>query len=193
MKKFSFYIFIILFSFQLSSFSETTRTISEGNPEAEIKLEIYESLTCSHCGDFHRNIYPELKTKYIDTGMISIEFKNFPLDLAALNASKIVHCQNGGGKDVMHFLYQNQEKWVKGSNILEVNSNLQNLLKISNININFEMCINDKNVEDFILEERIIGAKKYKIQSTPTLIINGKKFEKRLNFKNLDKTIKKML
>ena len=90
-------------------------------------------------------------------------------------------------------LYKNQEDWVRGNNILELNSNLKKFLSKNNINIDFEKCINDKEIEDFILEERIDGVSKFKIEATPTLIINGNKFEKSLNFKNLDKTLKKML
>ena len=60
--------------------------IIEGNIDAKIKLIIFESLTCGHCADFHKDVYPELKENYIDTGLASIEFKSFPLDIAALNA-----------------------------------------------------------------------------------------------------------
>ena len=64
---------------------------------------------------------------------------------------------------------------------------------ISFFNLDFEKCVNNKNLEDHILEERIDGAKKYNIQSTPTLIINDKKFDKKLNYKNLKKTLEKMI
>jgi len=192
MRKIIYIIFLII-SFANISFSSDKFSIKEGNSDAKIKLIIFESMTCSHCGDFHREVYPDLKKKYIDTGIISIEYKNFPLDLAALNASKIAHCKIGGGIEVLHMLYKNQEDWVRGNNILELNSNLKKFLSKNNINIDFEKCINDKEIEDFILEERIDGVSKFKIEATPTLIINGNKFEKSLNFKNLDKTLKKML
>ena len=77
--------------------------------------------------------------------------------------------------------------------ILEINNNLKNSLKESNFNLDFEKCVNNKSLEDRILEERIDGAKKYNIQSTPTLIINDKKFDKKLNYKNLKKTLEKMI
>ena len=59
--------------------------------------------------------------------------------------------------------------------------------------MDFETCVQNKDLEDFILEERIEGTKKYDIQSTPTLIINEKKFDKTLNYKNLKKYLKKMI
>ena len=62
------------------------KPIIDGNLDAKIKLIIFESLTCSHCANFHKNIYPNLKEDFIDKGHVSIEFRNFPLDIAALNA-----------------------------------------------------------------------------------------------------------
>ena len=94
---------------------------------------------------------------------------------------------------ILHYLYKRQNQWIKGNNILEINSNLKNSLKDSNFNLDFEKCVNNKNLEDHILEERIDGAKRYNIQSTPTLIINDKKFDKKLNYKNLKKTLEKMI
>ena len=93
----------------------------------------------------------------------------------------------------MHTLYKNQETWKKGNNILEINNNLKKLVDDTSVNLDFETCVQNKDLEDFILEERIEGTKKYDIQSTPTLIINEKKFDKTLNYKNLKKYLKKMI
>ena len=167
--------------------------IIEGNIDAKIKLIIFESLTCSHCADFHEDVYPELKENYIDTGLASIEFKSFPLDIAALNASKVAHCRNDGKSEILHFLFENQEKWVKGETIDQLNKNLKDLIKSENLNIDFDKCINNKNIEDFVINERIEGVKKYKVNSTPTIIINEEKFEKTINFKNIKKIIEKLI
>ena len=61
--------------------------------------------------------------------MVRIEFRSFPLDLAALNASKIAHCKNDGKSEILHFLFENQEKWVKGETIDQLNKNLKDLIK----------------------------------------------------------------
>ena len=186
-------LLFVLFNFGNSFASEKILPIIEGKNNSEIKMIIYESMTCSHCANFHRDIYPKLKNDFLDTGVASIEFRNFPLDLAALNASKIAHCKNDGLSKILHFLYLNQDSWVKGNNIIEINNNLKNLLKNKGFDLNFEKCIKNQKLEDFILEERIEGFKEYDIQATPTLIINGKKFNKDLNYNNLKKIIKKML
>jgi len=193
MKKTLLSIFYIIF-FVTSAFSENKiNPIYEGSPDAKIQLIIYESLTCSHCADFHKNVYPDLKENFIDKGYVKIEFRNFPLDLAALNASKIAHCKNDGKSDILHFLFENQEQWAKGSKIEDINSNLKKILDSEKYGINIDKCINNKKVEDHILEDRINAVKKFKLNSTPTLIINNKKFDKPLNYKNLKKTLEKLI
>ena len=193
MKKTLLSIFYIIF-FANSVFSENKiNPIYEGSPDAKIQLIIYESLTCSHCADFHKNVYPDLKENFIDKGYVKIEFRNFPLDMAALNASKIAHCKNDGKSDILHFLFENQEQWAKGSKIEDINSNLKKILDSEKYGINIDKCINNKKVEDHILEDRINAVKKFKLNSTPTLIINNKKFDKPLNYKNLKKTLEKLI
>ena len=193
MRKILIFIFLVNISLQNNSYASEILPIKEGDNSSKIKLIIYESLTCSHCANFHNEVYPELKKEFIDTGLASIEFRNFPLDLAALNASKLAHCKNNGSSELLHFLYKNQTRWIKGNNIIDLNNNLKKIMNESGIALDFESCVNNKKIEDFILEERIDGSKKYSIDSTPTLIINGEKFDKKLNFKNLEKILKKMI
>tara|TARA_B100000029_G_scaffold455294_1_gene482416 strand:- start:31 stop:612 length:582 start_codon:yes stop_codon:yes gene_type:complete len=187
---------IILFSFiSFSSLSLETKvkTIYEGNPDAKVQLIVYESLTCGHCADFHKDVYPELKKNFIDKGLIKIEFRSFPLDLAALNASKIAHCKNDGKSDILHYLFKNQKKWAKGKTIEEINSNLLRFFESEKYDIDIFKCISNKEVEDHILEDRIEAVKKFELNSTPTLIINNKKFDKPLKYKNIKKTLEKLI
>ena len=193
MKKYIYTIFYIIF-FNSFAISETKiNPIQEGNPDAKIKLIVYESLTCSHCADFHKKVYPDLKKEFIDKGIVKIEFRNFPLDMAALNGSKIAHCKNDGKPNILHFLFNNQNMWVKGETVDELNLNLEKIVNKENFRINVKKCLNNKKVEDHILEDRIDAVKKFKVNSTPTIIINDKKFEKPLNFKNLKKSIEKLI
>ena len=192
MKKFIFKLFIILFLSPIANSSEIKKIV-EGDLNAKIKIIVYESLTCSHCANFHKDVYPELKNEFIDTGLASIEFRNFPLDMAAFNAAKIAHCKNDGKSEILHFLYANQSKRVKGKDLSEFNQNLRDLVKDQNFNINIDKCLNNKEMEDHILSDRIEGVKEFQINSTPTIIINNKKFEKSLTFKNLKKYLQKMI
>ena len=99
------FIYLIFFTKSFGIESNKLENITEGNENAKIEILVYESLTCPHCATFHKEIYPNLKKDFIDKGLVKIEFKNFPLDLAALNASKIAHCKNDGKSDILHFLY----------------------------------------------------------------------------------------
>ena len=186
---------ILIISFFLISLNATAeiKHIKEGNVDAKVKLVVFESLTCSHCGDFHKNIYPKLKTDFIDKNLILIEYRNFPLDIAAFNAAKIAHCRNDGKSEILHHLYNNQSSWVRGSTIEDLNKNLKRVVQESGFKLDFDNCIADSKIEDFILEDRIDGAKNYKIEATPTLIINGEKFENAKNYKKLKKYIEKLI
>ena len=193
MKKYLYTIFYIIFFFNSSASETKINPIQEGNPDAKIKLIVYESLTCSHCADFHKNIYPDLKKEFIDKGIVKIEFRNFPLDMAALNGSKIAHCKNDGKSNILHFLFNNQNIWLKGETVDELNLNLEKIISKENFGINVKKCLNNKKIEDHVLEDRIEAVKKFKVNSTPTIIINDKKFEKTLNYKNLKKSIEKLI
>jgi len=193
MKKIFLIIYFILVFLGAANSSDSTKNIFEGNPDARINLILYESLTCSHCAQFHKKIYPLIKENFIDTGLANIEFRSFPLDMAAFNASKIAHCKNDGDSRILHFLFENQTKWAKGENIDDFNKNLKNILIDENIGLNFEKCINNKIIEDYILEDRIEAVKKYNINATPTLIIMGEKFEKSLTYKNIKKALEKLI
>ena len=164
-----------------------------GNENAKIEILVYESLTCPHCATFHNEVYPNLKKNFIDKGLVKIEFKSFPLDIAALNASKIAHCKNDGKPDILHFLFYNQNEWLKGETFDQINLNLKEIIKKENFGIDFTKCIDDKKIEDYILEDRIESERKFEINSTPTLIINSKKFDKPLTYKNLKKAIEKLI
>ena len=188
-----FFISLILISFSLSSFAKEIKRIVVGNVDAKISIIAFESMTCSHCADFHTKVFPKLKEEFLDTGLAKIEFRHFPLDMAALNASKISQCKNDGSSEILESLYANQQKWVKGSSIQEANNNLKKFLENQGFKINFDLCINNKEIEDFVLNDRIIGTKNFKVNSTPTIIINKEKFEETLNYKNLKKALEKLI
>ena len=193
MKLKNLFFLIIFFICNNSIADNKIIPIIEGNDNAKVKILVYESLTCSHCANFHKDVYPQLKEEFLDKGLASIEFRNFPLDIAALNASKLAHCKNDGKSKILHFLYLKQKEWIEGNTIEELNSNLKEIIKDQNFGLDYEKCVADKKVEDHILEDRIDGAKKFEINATPTIIINDKKFEKTLNFKNLKKAIEKLI
>tara|TARA_Y100001954_G_scaffold140289_1_gene149588 strand:- start:827 stop:1402 length:576 start_codon:yes stop_codon:yes gene_type:complete len=188
-KLFALLLFFISIS---SSYAEIKRIIS-GNENAKITIIVYESLTCGHCADFHAEVYPLLKKEYLDTGIVKIEFRHFPLDVAAFNASKIAQCNEDQSLKILESLYSNQQAWIKGNTVEQINESLKKFIAKEGFKLDFEKCLNDKEVEDFILNDRIEGTKKFKVNATPTVIINNKKFEKSLNYKNLKKSLEKLI
>ena len=187
------FLILILFFGSINILNAEVNRIISGNKDAKITIIAYESLTCSHCADFHKKVYHKLKKVYIDTGLVKIEFRHFPLDVAAFNASKISQCKSNESLKILNSLYSNQQAWVRGKNVEEINDNLKTFIKNQGFDLDFEKCINDKKIEDYVLNDRIEGTKKFKVNATPTIIINNKKFEKPLNYKNLKKSLEKLI
>ena len=131
-------ILLILFLGPITNTNAEVKRIISGNENAKITIIAYESLTCSHCANFHKDVYPQLKKDYIDTGLVKIEFRHFPLDIAAFNASKISQCKQDESLEILKSLYSDQQAWVKGSTIEEVNDNLKKFLLNQGFTINFE-------------------------------------------------------
>ena len=170
-----------------------SKSIFIGKEDAPVEIKVYSSLTCPHCANFHINVISEIQKKYVETGKVKIIFIDFPLDLAALNASKILHCvEKKDQMKIMDLIFKKQGEWSTGSTIDEINKNLKSIMTTSGINSNkIDKCLVDENIENIVLNGRIEGDKKYSISSTPTIIINEKKFMGSNDFNNIEKAIKK--
>ena len=166
-----------------------------GPDNAIVKIKVFSSLTCPHCANFHIDVVPEIKKEYIDVGKVQIIFIDFPLDQAAFNASKILNCLDK--KKQIAFLdivYETQVKWTDASNINDINKNLKKIVKNLGISsTQFDKCLIDEAISDKILNGRIDANQKYSINSTPTIIINEKKLEGSVSFKNIKKKIEKLI
>ena len=192
-------IYILLFFLlSINSFAGENYKLSditEGNENAKIKIYSYQSLTCPHCAVFHAKIYPLLKKDYIDTGIAKIYFKHFPLDLSALNAAKIAQCVNKEKRiSFLDHLYKTQESWIKGTKIEDINQNLKKSVKQFGLNEDdFDKCLAFEDVENYILNSRIEAVQKFKIKSTPTLVINDEPFKGTLEYQNIKKMLEKLI
>jgi protein-disulfide isomerase len=192
-------ILLIYFIFFLTSYgdniNENKNLIVLGPNEAPVKIKIFSSLTCSHCANFHIKIVPEIKKDYVDKNKVQLIFVDFPLDQAAFNASKLLHCLDKKNQfTYLDNIYKNQNEWTSGSNIKEINNNLKNLVKNLGIsNEKFDKCLDDEEISDKILSDRIEGQKKYSINATPTVVINGKKFKGYFNYQSIKEKIEKLI
>ena len=194
MNKITFKIFLILFTF--FSFHAESKILSIGNSDAKVTVKVFSSLTCPHCADFHISIYENLKKDFIDRGLVKFEHHAFPLDLAALNAEIIVRCHvnNDEKFKLLKKIYEKQKDWAIGSDINKINDSIKKIgaeLNLEDKKMN--KCLNDEKVQDDILNQRIDAQKKYKIESTPTIVINEKKYTGKSNYEQFKKAIEKKL
>ncbi len=166
-----------------------------GSNDAKVKIKVFSSFTCPHCADFHLNIVSKIEKEFVKTGKVQIIFIDFPLDQAAFNVSKLLHCLDKNKQMVfMDTIYQTQNEWTNGSNIDDINVNLKKIVKTMGIDSEkFEKCLVDEVISDKILNERIDAMKKYSIEATPTVIINEKKLDGSANFKNIKKKIENII
>ena len=185
------FLFVIIFSTNAEG-----KVLSIGNPDAKVVVKVFSSLTCPHCANFHPEIFDNLKDDFIDKGLVKFEHHAFPLDLAALNAEIVVRCHNDNNQkfELLGKYYKEQKKWAVGSDINKINE----LLKKVGVEIDFEIekmdnCLKNDKAQDEILNQRINAQKKYKIESTPTIIINEKKYTGKVNYNQFKKAIEKKL
>ena len=187
---------ILLLIFFAFSVKAESKALSIGSSNAKITVKVFSSLTCPHCANFHTAIFNNLKKDYIDKGVVRFEHHAFPLDLAALNAEVIVRCQTNNDKkfELLEEIYNKQKFWAVGSDINKIND------LIKQVGVNFDLtnekmnsCLADSNAQDEILNQRINAQKKYKIDSTPTVIINEKKYTNKVDYKTFKKIIEKNL
>ena len=191
--KIFFRIFFLIFIFSAQAES---KVLSIGSPEAKVTIKVFSSLTCPHCATFHTNIYEKLKKEYIDKGLVKFEHHPFPLDLAALNAEIVIRCQNNIARkfELLTEIYKKQTTWAIGSDINKINELIKKIgLNFNLSNEKMDMCLKNDQAQDEILEQRIEAQKKYKIESTPTIIINDKKYSGKVDYKQFKKAIDKKL
>jgi len=196
MKKINKIFFRVFFLIFIFSAQAESKVLSIGSPEAKVTIKVFSSLTCPHCATFHTNIYEKLKKEYIDKGLVKFEHHPFPLDLAALNAEIVIRCQSNIERkfELLTEIYKKQTTWAIGSDINKINELIKKIgLNFDLSNEKMDMCLKNDQTQDEILEQRIEAQKKYKIESTPTIIINEKKYSGKVDYKQFKKIIDKKL
>ncbi|WP_341911941.1 DsbA family protein [Ferrovibrio terrae] len=144
-----------------------------GKADAPITIIEYASLTCPHCASLHANVLPAIKTEYIDTGKVKLIYRDFPLDQLAFAGAVLARC---GGPDkyftYLNVLFAQQRQW---STAADPKAALVQIGRLGGVSAEqFDKCLADKPLGDYILNSRLEGTQKHNVSSTPTLIINGK-------------------
>ena len=197
MKKMSKILYkIILLFFVLYSFETNSKIVSVGNPKSKVTIKVFSSLTCPACADFHSKVFYQLKEEFIDKGIVKFEHHPFPLDLAALNAEIILRCHVNNDKkfELLGKIYKKQKLWAVGSDINKINESIKKIGLESDLkNEKMNVCLKDEKAQDEILNLRIDAQKKYKINATPTIFINEKKYTGKTDYKEFRKVLEKNL
>ena len=196
MKKISKFLIIVYCVFLTFTVKAESKVLSVGNSNAKVTVKVFSSLTCPHCASFHNSIFNSLKKEYIDKGLVRFEHHAFPLDLAALNAEVIVRCHSTNDKKflLLEEIYKRQKFWAVGSDINKINDLIKQVgssLDLSEDKMN--ECLKNSKAQDEILNQRIEAQRKYKIESTPTVLINEKKYTNKIDYKTFKKIIDKNL
>ena len=184
-------IFFIFSKYEITQ-AKTDEEIFLGNKDAKIVVIEYASMTCAHCANFHKKVYPKIKENYIDTNKIKFIFRDFPLDKQALFASVLAKCAPKEKYfDFVKLILNTQKKWIASDDTFQ--DKLKNIGKLAGLNENkINTCFKDEQIVDNILKGRTDAEKKYNITSTPSLIINEKKYSA-MSYETFEKIIESLI
>ena len=184
-------IFFIFSKYEITQ-AKTDEEIFLGNKDAKIVVIEYASMTCAHCANFHKKVYPKIKENYIDTNKIKFIFRDFPLDKQALFASILAKCAPKDKYfDFVKLILETQKKWI--SNDETFIDKLKNIGKLAGLNeTKINECFKNEQLVDNILKISSDGEKKYNINSTPSLIINEKKYSA-MSYENFEKIVENLI
>jgi protein-disulfide isomerase len=164
-----------------------------GPPDAKVTVVEYASMTCSHCAHFAKDVWPDFKKKYIDTGKIHFVFREFPLDNLAAAASMLARCA-GGDKTfpLIEVLFEKQSEWafVEGNPVPKL---FEIAKQAGFTQESFDKCLTDQKLLDNITDGRKRASEVFGVSATPTFFINGKKLDGAPTIEAFDKIIEPLL
>lgn len=147
-----------------------------GSADAKVTIIEYASLTCPHCANFHTNTFKQFKENYVDTGKVKFIYRNFHLDRLALAGAMLAQCApEDQFFSVTDVIFTTQQTWVRADNQFEELSKILKLVGYSEEKIN--ECFAKSEIISDMLDDRKYAADVLNVNSTPTLFINGEKYE----------------
>lgn len=162
-----------------------------GDEKAPVTVVEYASLTCPHCEHFHSTVYPALKTKYIDTGKVRFIFREFPRDPVDIGAFMLARCAPGDKYfPMIDVLFDQQKNWAFTRESAKV---LLTIAKQAGFTEeSFNKCLSDNKLAEEIRNVGKRGYEEFKVDSTPTIFINGQTFKGEMTPGGLEKAIEPM-
>ncbi|RWC32729.1 DsbA family protein [Mesorhizobium sp.] len=162
-----------------------------GKDDAKVTIVEYASMTCPHCAHFAETTFPELKTKYIDTGKARYILREFPFDPSAEAGFMLARCAKDNYYPMVDVLFRQQANWVGVQNTKDA------LLQISKLagftQESFEACLTDQKLLDDVRSVQKRGANEFKVDSTPTFFINGKTYKGAMSIEEMSAIIDPLL
>ncbi|MGP4803450.1 DsbA family protein [Agrobacterium tumefaciens] len=163
-----------------------------GDPNAPVKIVEYMSMTCPHCAHFHNTVFDEIKKKYIDTGKVYFIIREFPFDPRAAAAFMLARC----APEQQYFpfvsmLFKQQQSWATAQ---DARAALLQMSKMAGFSQeSFEACLTNQKLLDDVNATMQRGATEFGVNSTPTFIINGKKYSGDMSVETMSALIDKLL
>ena len=173
--------------------SKIVSPMTLGNPNAPVKIVEYASFTCPHCATFHLDVLPNIKKKYLDKGLVQLEYREVYFDGPGLWAGLLARCK-GNEKyfPMIDLIFKNQEDWAKG-NIDNIKDGLLSMGRQAGLSDEESLaCMQDDNLAEQLVELFQENAKRDNIRSTPSFLINGQ-LVKNLPFPEFEELIEKYI
>ena len=166
--------------------------LAVGDPDAPVTVIEYFSLTCPACRRFHNSVYKPLKSDYLDTGRVRFVARDFPLNAPAFQAAVLAHC---AGRDryftFVDVLFTTFDDWASSYDYADKLAQLGELGGVSRDR--FEDCLADKALENSLFQSIADGQTEYNVSGTPTLVVNGEKYDGKITLDALAKHIDRLL
>ena len=146
-----------------------------GKEDAKVTIVEYASMTCPHCAHFAETTFPELKTKYIDSGKVRFIFREFPFDPRAEAGFMLARCAGDNYFPMVDVLFKQQQTWAAAENVKDAMFQLSKLAGFTQES--FNACLTDQALLEQVRAVQKRGADEFKVDSTPTFFINGKTYK----------------
>jgi len=161
-----------------------------GKPDAKVVVGEYFSLTCTHCAAFAAGTFPDIKKNLIDTGAVRWVFHDYPLDQVALQASMVArYLPVDRYEPFINALFSTQNRWAfsRGNNTTDELWKMAGLAGMSRAT--FDKAIGDTGLRDWIVQQQKADTDQWKIDSTPSFVINNQKYAGEMSYDAFRKLI----
>jgi len=164
-----------------------------GPAKARVTIIEYASMSCPHCAAFEENVFPMLRSKYIDAGKVRFMFREFPLDITAAAASLLARCVANGDAEkyfsAVQQLFKAQDRLMT-----QATETLHEIGKQSGMDEQtVDACVKDQVVLDKLSADKKFAFETLKVDVTPTFFINGEMIKGAMSFEELDATLRPLL